>query len=147
MQGIGNRLQGIVKAMGTIFVMRHYSLKPKTYKLSRGFTLIEMIVSVGLFAVVMIICVAALLSLVDANKKAQAIQSVMNNLNVAVDGMVRSIRMGTNYHCGTDLSVTSGLPSSRDCAYPGESFFQFEPFHDCSAQGTNCDMDGNIPPT
>ena len=117
------------------------------YKPQAGFTLIEMIVSVGLFAVVMLICVAALLSLVDANKKAQAIQSVMNNLNVAVDGMVRSVRMGTNYHCGTDQSVTSGLPTPRDCGYPGESFFQFEPLHDCTAQGTNCDANGNVPPT
>jgi len=130
-----------------MFEVRPHSLVPSPYNPSRGFTLIEMIVSVGLFAVVMLICVAALLSLVDANKKAQAIQSVMNNLNVAVDGMVRSVRMGTNYHCGTDLSVTSGLPSPRDCVYPGESFFQFEPFRDCSAQGTSCDSNGNVPPT
>ena len=41
-----------------------------------GFTLVEMIVAVALFAVVMLISVAALLSLVDANRKAQALQSV-----------------------------------------------------------------------
>ncbi len=117
------------------------------YKPQAGFTLIEMIVSVGLFAVVMLISVAALLSLVDANKKAQAIQSVMNNLNVAIDGMVRSVRMGTNYHCGQEQAAVTGLPTPRDCAYPGESFFQFEPFRDCSAQDTNCDANGNVPPT
>ncbi|MFZ2593674.1 MAG: type II secretion system protein [Minisyncoccia bacterium] len=62
-----------------------------------GFTLIEVMVSVALFSVVMTICTTALLSLVDANKKSQAIQSVMLNLNVALDGMVRSLRMGTGY--------------------------------------------------
>ena len=60
-----------------------------------GFTLVEMIVAVALFAVVMLISVAALLALVDANRKAQALQSVMNNLNIALDGMVRSVRMGS----------------------------------------------------
>ena len=94
----------------------------------RGFTLVEMIVAVGLFAVVMIICVTALLSMVDANRKAQALQSVMNNLNVAIDGMVRAVRMGTDYHCGlTGASVSGMLPA--DCGYPGDTFFAFEPYH------------------
>jgi len=66
----------------------------------RGFTLVEMIVAVGLFAVVMLVSTATLLSLVSANRKSQSLQSVMNNLNIALDGMVRSIRMGTDYHCG-----------------------------------------------
>lgn len=67
----------------------------------RGFTLIEMIVAVGLFSVVMLVSTATLLSLVSANRKSQSVQSVMNNLNIALDGMVRSIRMGSNYHCGS----------------------------------------------
>jgi prepilin-type N-terminal cleavage/methylation domain-containing protein len=112
----------------------------------KGFTLVEMIVAVGLFAIVMLICVAALLSLVDANKKAQALQSVMNNLNVAIDGMVRSVRMGTDYHCGASgVSVSGMLPA--DCAYPGDTFFAFEPFHDCTDPNTVCDSAGNVPPT
>jgi prepilin-type N-terminal cleavage/methylation domain-containing protein len=78
----------------------------------RGFTLIEVMISVGLFSVVMTICTTALLSLVDANKKAQAIQSVMLNLNVAVDGMVRALRMGTGYRVepiGTTCTVCTQL--------------------------------------
>src|SRR3989344_808136 len=67
---------------------------------SRGFTLVEMIVAVGLFAVVMLISVGALLSLISANRKTQALHLVMNNLNIALDSMVRSIRMGSKYHCG-----------------------------------------------
>src|SRR3990167_4918000 len=64
-----------------------------------GFTLVEMIVAVGLFSLVMLVSVGALLALTGANRKAQALQSVMNNLNIALDGMVRSIRMGSNYSC------------------------------------------------
>lgn len=85
--------------------------------MERGFTLVEMIVAVGLFTVVMLISLAALLSLVDANRKARSIESVMNNLNIALDGMVRNMRMGSAYHCGT-TNITSPL----DCAStPGTS--------------------------
>ena len=83
----------------------------------RGFTLVEMIVAVGLFTVVMLISLAALLSLVDANRKARSIESVMNNLNIALDGMVRNMRMGSAYHCGT-----VNLTEPQDCpTVPGTS--------------------------
>lgn len=95
----------------------------------RGFTLVEMLVSVGLFAIVMTVSVGALLALVDANRKAQAIQSVMNNLNIALDGMVRQIRMGHTYHCGAasqsgNLILLSG---ASDCT-GGGTLISFEPF-------------------
>lgn len=96
----------------------------KLKKTQRGFTLIEMIVAVGLFAVVMMVSVSALLALVNANRKAQALQAVMNNLNVAVDGMVRSARMGSSYHCGAAGSYS--IPA--DCS-TGDTLFAFEPFH------------------
>lgn len=91
----------------------------------RGFTLVEMIVAVGLFAVVMLVSISALLALVNANRKAQALQSVMNNLNVAVDGMVRSIREGHAYYC-------NGFPAddnaTNDCASSGQQLLSFVPF-------------------
>lgn len=90
-----------------------------------GFTLIEMLVSVGLFSVVMVVSVGALLSLTAANKKAQALQSVMNNLNIAVDGMARSARMGTVYHCGIAGAVAP--LSAVDCA-GGDTAFAFLPY-------------------
>jgi len=82
-----------------------------------------MMVAVALFAVVMVISTGALLSLIDATRKAQALQSVMNNLNIALDGMVRSIRMGSVYHCGN----LGTLSDPRDCQN-GNTFFAFESF-------------------
>src|SRR3989338_6151299 len=96
-------------------------LLPGASRAQRGFTLVEMIDAIGLFAVVMIVCVGALLSLVHANRKAQALQSVMNNLNIALDGMVRSIRMGNDYRCDA-LN-----PEDGDCPTGGRSFY-FESF-------------------
>lgn len=86
----------------------------KKHTATAGFTLIEMIVAVALFAVVMIVCVGALLSLVAANRKAQALQSVMNNLNIALDGMARSVRMGSDYDGGS-VGCTGGR-DAQDCA-------------------------------
>lgn len=95
----------------------------------KGFTLVEMLVAVALFAVVMTVSVGALLSLVDANRKAQAIQSVMSNLNIALDGMVRQIRMGSHYHCGTasQSSNLAVLATSANCT-SGGTLVSFEPF-------------------
>jgi type II secretory pathway pseudopilin PulG len=81
-----------------------------------------MVVSVALFAIVMTICVDVLLSLVNANRKAQALQSVMNNLNITLDGMVRPMRQGNNFHCGAGLNTTV-----QDCPL-GDTSFAFEPF-------------------
>lgn len=87
----------------------------------RGFTLVETIVAVGLFSVVMLVATSALLALMAANRKAQSVQTVMTNLNVAVDGMARAIRMGTHYRCG------SSSPSDPNCP-EGNSTFYFESF-------------------
>jgi prepilin-type N-terminal cleavage/methylation domain-containing protein len=72
-------------------------MKRAIVKTEYGFTLIELMMAMTLFGVVAVVCTAALLSIVDASRKAQAIQSVMSNLNTALDGMVRSVRMGSNY--------------------------------------------------
>ena len=65
-------------------------------KKSRGFTLIEMLVAVALFSVVMVIAMGAILTVIDANRKAQTLSSVMTNLNFAVESMTRSIKTGVD---------------------------------------------------
>lgn len=127
-QGVGNRLQ---KKSKTFLLSLP---EPKACNLapaSRGFSLIEMIVSVALFSIVMLISVSALLALVDANRKARALQSVLNNLNIALDGIVRSIRMGTSYHCGS-VSITS----PADCT-SGGTVIAFEPYGGSSSVATD----------
>lgn len=64
---------------------------------TRGFTLIEMIMSVGVFTVVALIAAGALLAVADANRKAQAFKSVVNNLNFALESVARNLRTGSGY--------------------------------------------------
>lgn len=66
---------------------------------NRGFTLVEMLVSVALFAVVMLVSTAVIFSIIGGNKKAQGINAVSNNLNFAIESMVRDIKTGYGYSC------------------------------------------------
>lgn len=64
-----------------------------------GFTLIEMIVSLAIFAIVVTTSVGALLVLISTNQQLQAEQTVITNLSFALDTMTREIRTGYNYNC------------------------------------------------
>ena len=91
-------------------------------KASKGFTLVEMITAVAIFSLVMVIGMGALLNVLHANKQTQAIQTAVNNLNLAMEMMSREIRTGYYYHCGSgDYTLT------RDCLV-GDSSIAFEPF-------------------
>lgn len=109
-------------------------------KAPRAFTLIEMMVAVSLFAMVMLIGVGALLSLVETNRRAQAINSVVNNMNAALEGMSRSIRVGTTYHCRDSISFVPAavLSIPQDCP-EGGILLAFE-----SSEGSRSDVDDQV---
>src|SRR3989344_4028496 len=82
---------------------------------TRGFSIIEMIVAVAIFSIVMVVCVGALLSVVDVNQRVQSMKSIVNNLNYALETMVRNIRTGRDYEC---LNASNLQPCS---ANPGDA--------------------------
>lgn len=86
-----------------------------------GFTLIEMLVSVALFSMVMVVALGALLSMSVAARKAEGINSAINNLSAAIDSMSRSVRTGANYHCGAGGTVAA----PQDCSASPQPFFSF----------------------
>ncbi len=87
----------------------------KILKNKKGFTLIEIMVAVSIFAIVMTISMGAILSAFDSNRKSQSLRAVMDNVNFTTEAMTRVIRFGTNYHC--DITVTSpALTAPRDCS-------------------------------
>jgi prepilin-type N-terminal cleavage/methylation domain-containing protein len=83
----------------------------------KGFTLIELMVSVSIFSVVMVMCMGSILSVLDANRKSQSLRAVLDNLNFAVEGMNRVVRFGDRYHCGSGGDITQ----PTDCQ-SGDSF-------------------------
>jgi prepilin-type N-terminal cleavage/methylation domain-containing protein len=70
-----------------------------TSRIQKGFTLLEMLVSLALFSVVMVIVAAAYLNLINLDRQTRATNDVVNNLSFAIDNMARSIRTGTTYTC------------------------------------------------
>jgi prepilin-type N-terminal cleavage/methylation domain-containing protein len=107
----------------------------------RAFTLIEVMVAVSIFAIVMLIGVGALLSLVQTNRRAQGINSVMSNLNAAIESMSRTMRVGGSYHCETSptLPSPSVLAEPQDCSSGGGVLLAFE-----SSRGDSLDDDDQV---
>jgi len=68
-------------------------------KNKKGFTLIEVIISLSIFIIVMTISAGAILSIVDSNRKARAIKSGMDNLGFALESFSRNARVGSGYSC------------------------------------------------
>ena len=68
----------------------------------QGFTLIEMMVSITVFMLVMTVAASALLTVIDANRKAQSIKTAVNNLNFVLEGVTKDMRMGSDYKWSAD---------------------------------------------
>ena len=96
--------------------MRSYSAH------TRGFTLIEMLVSVTIFSIVMVIALGSLLAMSESDRKAQTLKSVINNLNFSLDSMSRTIRIGNSYHCDIAQGTATAV---RDCASISASSLAF----------------------
>jgi prepilin-type N-terminal cleavage/methylation domain-containing protein len=72
--------------------MKHYPRSKQD-----AFTLIELIVAVGVFAIVATITTGTLLILTKAEKKAINVQTGYDNLRYALEAMAKEIRTGINY--------------------------------------------------
>ncbi len=82
-------------------------------KNKKGFTLIEIMVSISVFSVVMLIFSGSIYSAFEGNRKSRSLRAVMDNLNLSLESMTRNIRFGSRYHC--DINQGGGLDTTRDC--------------------------------
>lgn len=100
----------------------------------RGFTLIEVLVSLSIFTIVVTIAVSTLLVLIDANTRAQNTQSIMTNLSFALDSMTREIRTGSDYYCRSDGFLPDDGTAKRNC--DGETRLTFNEGGNSLTEGT-----------
>lgn len=93
------------------------------HKNTRGFTLIEMIVSIGIFSIAMTLSLGALLVMNDSLRKTRLMKNAIDNARVAMELMSKKIRVGVNYHCGDPTTITT----PRNCPYAsgGDSYLAF----------------------
>src|SRR3989344_861635 len=85
---------------------------------SGGFTLVEIIVALGIFVTTVTIAIGSLVGLYSANNKSQALSSVINDLNYSIENMTRTIRFATVFHC-----CSSGTLTSPQSCNNGDTFF------------------------
>ncbi len=71
-----------------------------------GYTLIELLVSMGIFALVMLASAAAYLSFIHYNRVAHTASSVINSLSFTIDRMAREMRTGSNFTCLGSCSLS-----------------------------------------
>ncbi len=94
--------------------------------LARGFSLIELMVAVSIFAIVALIVSGAVITANRINEKAQAIKVVMDSLHFAVNSISFNLQDGGLYYCeaGAALS-TSFIPTEGHNCPTGESSLAF----------------------
>lgn len=71
---------------------------------NRGFTLVEMLVSIALFAIVLVITLGSIMTIVDVNRKSQSLTIVMNDLNFVLENITRSVKTGDIQVENSDLT-------------------------------------------
>ena len=72
---------------------------------SPGFSLLEMLVAVGLFASVVIVAIGSVMVLLKGQKKAFFIQTNQYNVRFAIEAIAREIRTGINYTQGNVINI------------------------------------------
>ena len=77
-------------------------------KNKKGFTIIEMMISIGIFLIVVTIGMTALLNASSIHNKLQDTHSTLDSLNFMMDDMSKNIRTGYSYYC---VDVNSSVPA------------------------------------
>ncbi len=82
-------------------------LHPKRFwslEFRSGFTLLEMIISIGVFSVLVIASIGITLGVSNAQIKAQNIQFVLDNIRFSLELITKEMRTGTNYALTTNCA-------------------------------------------
>lgn len=112
---------------------------------SPGFTLVEVMISIGLFTVIMVIGIGAILGVNSTHRKTQSMRAVVDNLSFVMDDMARSIRLADSIFCTSNIvapnsalditSISNGGPY-QSCP-SGGNILAFEPYWNYDANNPN----------
>ena len=93
----------------------------------KGFTLIEMLVSISIFMSVMVIAMGSLISIINANKKSQAMKSVVDNVTFVLDSISRKVELGDDYKCSSGVSIAFDCVGENcNCTGGGDAIQYFD---------------------
>ncbi len=88
-----------------------------------GFTLLEMLVSIGIFSVLIVSSIAVILSIGSAQTKTSNVQNIQDNMRYTMELMSREMRQGKNYQpflCVGDVCEKIKFTKFEDEPDPGD---------------------------
>lgn len=85
-------------------------------RITKAFTLVELLVVLGLFSFIMTIASGALFSAQAVNVRLQQTQAILDNMNLSMEVITRDIRYGSDFYATSSIVTT--LPvKRRSCNY------------------------------
>lgn len=92
------------------------------YKNQAGFTLLEMVVSIGIFSVVVITAIGIMINVSNGMTKAANIQAVQDNIRFSLELMTKEMRTGGNFSL-TSVCGPAGSEISFDATSGRRIYF------------------------
>ncbi len=116
-------------------------MKINYLKNTRGYTIVETMISISIFLVIIVMGIGTLLNANLLHQKSNSMRSIMDNLNFVMEDMSRNLRTGYNYHCfisGETIpaSTSSVMSTPKSCASGWAISFEY-------AYGDSTDTDGD----
>ncbi len=110
----------------------------------RGYTLLELIVSLGIFSLVMLVVIGAYVTLIGLDRQARANNQLAASLSFAIESMARNMRTGQEYSTtGDRISFTDSEGNDMTYLRSGNSLAQCTG-SPCSASNAIALTDPNI---
>ncbi len=85
----------------------------------RGFTLVELLVSMAIFMFVITIAAGSLFSAQSVNTKLEQTQLILDGVNLATEVMARDIRYGTTFYCDSEIPQNVVRLTRKSCPMNG----------------------------
>lgn len=96
----------------------NYELRIKKVNTNSGFTLVEVMIAVGLFVIVMVAGIGAVISANASHKKSQSQRAILDSMSFILEDMSRNIRLGSSYRCPAGVSTPSILSGTDNISAP-----------------------------
>lgn len=87
----------------------------------RGYSLVEMLVVLGLFSSIATLSLGALFNAQSVNSRLQETQAILDNVNLSSQTITREIRFGADFYCATTIptGLQQEVPTVRKNCAPG----------------------------
>jgi type II secretory pathway pseudopilin PulG len=88
------------------------------YKKIPAFSLVEILVVLGLFSSIATLSLGALFNAQSINGHLQETQSILDNINLSLQTVTRDIRFGSDFYATSTIPIAGAIPAvRRNCAY------------------------------